>query len=46
MKNIGHMVHKGQMDDPAGLTMSAADQFYSLSLITKPTMRLRSAIYH
>ena len=26
-----HMIRKGQMDRPAGSTMSAADQFYSLT---------------
>jgi transposase-like protein len=27
-----HMIRKGQMDCPAGQTMSAAQQFYSLTL--------------
>ena len=27
-----HMIRKGQMDCPAGKTMSAANQFYSLAV--------------
>ncbi|MBC7619536.1 MAG: IS6 family transposase, partial [Candidatus Saccharibacteria bacterium] len=27
-----HMIKKGQMDCPAGSTMSAANQFYSLAV--------------
>ena len=38
-----HMIRKGQMDCPAGRTMSAAQQFYSRGLITRSAAQLLSA---